>query len=369
MISRRKILFILPSFAGGGAERVVLNLLIGLDRTGLAPALLVLDGRGPLRTQVPDHVHVIDLKTPKLRHAIGALYRQLRTGRIEVVVTSLAYLNITLLLMKPTLPDVRIILREANMPSASLASGHWPVWMRPLYRLALHFADAVIASSEAMKREMIDVLGAPRDLVYVLYNPVDVDVLRQRAASPVRAAGLGRRFVAVGRLVRQKGFDRLIGWMAEMEAEDRLDILGEGPERATLEVLIAESGLGERVRLCGFMLDPAPLVAGADALLLPSRWEGMPNAALEALAVGTPVVATDTAGAIAEVAAAAPVGAVTVVRSNDFTAAMRAVAPAPPMVLHASLLPKAFEKVTVAAEFEALVCDVLNGVSACTGEA
>ena len=131
-------------------------------------------------------------------------------------------------------------------------------------------------------------------------------------------------------MVRQKGFERLLSTLAELPVAARLTILGEGPDRDALTQQVEGFGLAERVTLPGFVPDAAPYYAGADAFVMPSRWEGMPNAALEALACGTPVIATPESGGLAELAESSPPGAVTIAAAGDaFVAAMRAVQPSP----------------------------------------
>src|SRR5690606_340618 len=154
--------------------------------------------------------------------------------------------------------------------------------------------------------------------------------------------GDGPRFVAAGRLTHQKGFDRLLDMMAATDSASRLTILGEGPELENLRAQAQRLGLGARVAFVGFEPSPWPRYAGADAFLLPSRWEGMPNAALEALACGTPVIATPESGGIGEIAALATPGAVTTAEAGTpFVELLRAVAPRP-AAQHPSLLPAEF---------------------------
>jgi glycosyltransferase involved in cell wall biosynthesis len=107
---------------------------------------------------------------------------------------------------------------------------------------------------------------------------------------------------------------------------------------------VEDLGLAKQISLAGFQAEPWRAYAGADAFLLPSRWEGMPNAALEALACGTPVIATPEAGGIAEVAEDAASGAVSMAEWGDaFDTAMAAVVANPrPDPLRASLLPSRF---------------------------
>jgi glycosyltransferase involved in cell wall biosynthesis len=192
----------------------------------------------------------------------------------------------------------------------------------------------------------------------VLPNPVDEKAHRAAAASPSRAPGPGPRFVAAGRLVHQKGFDRLLTMLARLPDTARLTILGDGPDRETLIRRAGKLGLAERVALPGFEAAPWAIYAGADAVVMPSRWEGMPNVALEALACGTPVIATPDAGGIAELAAAAPRGAVTLAEAGEaFVAAMRAVALGAPAELRPSLLPAAHRTENAVAAFEAILTE------------
>lgn len=357
---RTRIVGVLPSFAAGGAERVLLSLVGGLDRERFEGELIVLDDSGPLvdRTVGLDRVQV--LGRPRLRHAVTDLIRAIRLTRCDVVFASQIHLNMALLLAKGALGRVRIVVREANMPSQCLRSGHWPGWYRWAYRLALRRAALVIATSTAMAAEFRDLFHVPEARIAILPNPVDVDALRSAAQTPQRRPGPGRRFVAVGRLVRQKGFDRLIPFMEACGETDHLTIVGDGPERHTLAAAIRQSGLQERIDLAGFQGAPWPVIAGADALLLPSRWEGMPNVALEALALGTPVIATAESGAIAEVATAAPVGAVVVAENAAaFATAIVKVRPDPVAEPRAAILPPAHERGAVLQRFEELISGVV----------
>lgn len=351
---------VLPSFAGGGAERVMLNLLAGLDRDGFDPSLIVLDGRGPLAHLAPADVAVHDLATPRLRQGLRRLICAIRTESPDALVSTFGHVNMALLACRGLLPkDTRIIARDANLPSLSLPSGPHPKLMKLAYRLLSRRADIVLCSSARMAEEFAADFGVPRAKLEILPNPIAVAAMRKAAMRPVRQPGPGQRFVAAGRLTSQKGFDRLIDLFARAKDEAHLTIVGEGKQRAALEARAASLHLDGRVIFEGFDPAPWPLYAGADAFLLPSRWEGMPNAALEALACGTPVVATPESGGMREIAADAGPAAIHIAAFGDeFLTAMDAIDARPPVQTRPSLLPDRFDLPNVCRQFESILTKV-----------
>lgn len=169
---------------------------------------------------------------------------------------------------------------------------------RRLIQRAIADADHLISVSAGLKAALIG-LGAPPEKVTVLRNGVDLAMFRPQAREATRIAlGLnGPTLISVGHLIPRKGHDKVIEALAALPGFSLL-ILGEGPERARLEALIAARGLGGRARLLGAV--PHESLAGyysaADALVLASSREGWANVLLEAMACGTPVVASKIPG-------------------------------------------------------------------------
>ncbi len=320
--SEYRFLLILPSFQIGGAERVVVVLARELARRGAQVTLVAIDGRGPLRAEIDgvDGVEVIDLGRRRALTSLPALVRTIRGRRPTIVVSSQTHVSALLALARRSLGAVRLVVRE---PATWIAGPAERRSVRVLRRLVHGRTDLVLASSEEMRAQLAGLMNRS---VEVLPNPVDVDALRARAEVAVREPGPGRRFVCVGRLAEGKGLDDLLAaFSAHADEADRLTLVGDGPLRGDIESTIARLRLEGRVRLTGMLADPIPIIAGADALVLPSYSEGMPNVALEALAVGTPVLATTDLVTLGGLARLTPPEALQLVDRTGLGAALSAV--------------------------------------------
>ena len=159
-------------------------------------------------------------------------------------------------------------------------------------------AVASVTVCEDLRRRLI-ALGAPAERTLVLRNGVDLELFRPRDRARARAALGAEGFIllCVGSLIERKGHDLVIEALTQLP-DCTLVIAGDGPRRAELEALARRVGAQDRVRFLGETphADLPDLYAAADVLLLPSSREGWANVLLEAMACGTPVVATDVNG-------------------------------------------------------------------------
>ncbi len=163
-----------------------------------------------------------------------------------------------------------------------------------------------------MRNDLVTNLSIPASKNTTINNPLGIEKIRRLAFCPADSSlGLesrleddhSLRLIAAGRLTRQKGFDLLIEAVVLSGLKQlRVTVLGEGPLRGTLEALAKAQGVEDQVRFIGFQKNPYALMARADAFVLSSRYEGFPNAMLEALACGTPVIATPAPGGLGEIA-------------------------------------------------------------------
>lgn len=310
---RRSVLFLVPTLRGGGAERVIVNLLRHLDRTKFRLTLAVLDMRQAVyRDDVPDEVEVVDLQCSRIRYAFLKIFKIIWTRRPDVVFTTLSHLNLALSVLRPLLPNgARYIARETSIVSENIRCYRRPAIWRWAYRRFYGRFDAVVCQSNAMRNDLVDHFSLPKEKTWVIHNPVDIESIRQLAAKPLAAGfelkrgmrGNGAlRLLAAGRLSHVKGFDLLIEALALCNNPLlHLTILGEGPLRDDLERLAQERGVAVQVCFAGFQTNPYPFFASADVFVLSSRVEGFPNVVLEAMACGTPVIATPAAGGVREI--------------------------------------------------------------------
>lgn len=340
--SRRRVLFIVPTLVGGGAERVIVTLLRHLDRGKFRLALAVVDMREAVYlSDVPADVEILDLRCSRVRYALPKIARLIWRRRPDVVFSTLGHLNLALSLIRPLLPDgPRYIARETVVVSENIRGARQPSLWRWAYRRFYGRFDAVVCQSRDMREDLIANFAFPAEKSSVIHNPVDRERIGRLAAEPLAPAfeaaddqvGEGAvHLVAAGRLAHQKGFDLLIEALALCaNPRIRLTILGEGPLRAELERLAQERGVAAQLRFAGFQKNPYPFFAQAHAFVLSSRFEGFPNVVLEALACGTPVIAAPAPGGVREILDAIP-GCVV---AGDMTVAAlaRAISRAPGLV-------------------------------------
>ncbi len=307
-MTRLKVMFAIPALDRGGPDRVFFELLCSLDRSRFEPMLVVSEPTGHYLERLPPDV-AVDVLAPLSRYPFRAALRAARRDKPDVILATLR-MTFTMGLVAPLLPKrTRLVLRQANDFTTDFATLVGKSFVK--HRLArwismanLRMADAVVCQSAAMEADLRELLGA-RARLHVIGNPIDLGAVTRDAAASAKGQG-SPALVSVGRLTPQKGYDILlpaIRSVRERHPQLHLTVFGDGPDRAGLEQQTRELGLGESVTFAGFTSSPLPHVRAATLFVLASRYEGFPNAALESLACGTPVMLTDCPGANAELVA------------------------------------------------------------------
>ena len=306
------IALILPDLVAGGAQRVMLMLAREFVARGHRVDLVLLQAEGQLQSSVPQGVRLVDLRSrtrllgsPGFAvRAIVRLANWLRKEHPDSVLSTVTGTNIaTVLAWKLAGARPRLVLREVN--ALRNVNSRIRLWaMRLLYRRA----DAVIALTQPMEEELADIVGVPRKKLFRIPNPVDHDHILAQSRAPVEHPWLVHKdipiIISVGRLVPAKDHATLLEAFARVvqKRPARLLILGEGPERNSIEALIHELGLAACVALVGFDPNPWRWMARADLYVLSSLWEGHPNSLLEAVTLDCPALVTTYDYSVGEMA-------------------------------------------------------------------
>ena len=299
-----RIAFVIPSLGAGGAERVATRLanewhanghdvtMVTFDLPGTEP-FFALDPGVSLRELAASASSGLKAKLGTNIARVARLRSALRELRPDVVVAFMTEANVVALWASRGL-GIPVVISERNQPERpGLGRAH-----KLARRLTYPMARALVVQTDAIAAWGRAHFRIP---VHVIPNPV-----RLGAGDARREDGEVQWLASLGRLTHQKGFDILIKSFAAVAGRHlkwRLVIYGEGPDRALLERLRNDSGSPDRILLPGLTKDAAEVLSKASLFVLPSRFEGYPNALLEALAQGLPVIATACPGGTVEILA------------------------------------------------------------------
>jgi len=301
MINTMPISLCIPSLRGGGAEGTMVRLANELASRGYQVDLVVVQAEGPWSDKVSDKVRVVDLDRPRVLAALIPLRKYLR-GRSGVFVSNMTHLNIistVSLMMLKNRPRLFVVEHNDLQIRMNRMSKFVRILAARLLGRIYRLADQVLAVSRDLAEDISSILGFNKDAIGVLPNGLDLEAIEsladELAAFSVQKAASRPVLVAIGRLVPQKGFAVLLDAMAKVirRREAQLVVLGEGVLRKSLEKKAQELGISEYVLFPGFISNPYPVLKHADIFVLSSFYEGFGIVLLEAMACGTPVIATN----------------------------------------------------------------------------
>lgn len=303
------------NLAGGGAERMVVNLARGFSEEGHSVEIVLSSAVGPFIEKVPDPVRVHDLGAPRVRGfpVLGSLYpliRYLRSTEPDVLLSLLSGPNVIAVLATrvANVGNSVIVSERSHLSSAVQGSETVTIKLLPiLVQTAYPYADGIVPISEGVASDLTETCSLDRDWMDVIYNPVVTPELFELAEETVDHPWFSNEdfsvVIGVGRLTLAKDFPTLLRAFSQVrvDQEAKLVILGQGDERSTIDEQAASLGIEDDIWLPGFVENPFKYVSRADVFALSSAWEGFGNVLVESLACGTPVVSTDCPSGPAEI--------------------------------------------------------------------
>ena len=302
---KKKLAIAAPLKQWGGIERKVMSLCREFIARGVDVQLLLLKGGVvPYPDEFPAEVEVIVLKTRGKISSIFKLACQLRRDPPDALLTAKDHSAKTALVGRAlSRVKVPVYVKITNTLSQTLRRRIKRVTARWLYRRA----DRLFCVSNGVADDLRENFNVPPERICAIYNPTVTPDIAERRQLPVNHPWLQGEgppvIMGVGRLTKQKDFYTLIDAFALVRAKRpaRLLILGEGTLHDSLEGHARCRGVGEYVDLPGYVWDPIPWLARTDLFVLSSRYEGLANVVIEALAAGAPVVSTDCPSGPAEI--------------------------------------------------------------------
>jgi len=302
--SKKKLLFVISSLVGGGAERVMVNLINHLDRKKYEFLLVVFENKMDLQDDLHFPVNIVCLNK-RSRWDFFKLIFKLRKiicdYKPDKVLSFLNYTNTVAGLSSLFLRrKFTLFLSERVYTHKYLDRSRLRYLRKWLINLTYKKADRIIAVSKSIKNVLEEDFSIQPEKIKIIYNPIVLEEIRYKSQKGVEHPFFkdenARVIISIGRLVEQKRFDRLLrafSLVREKQMTARLIILGKGILQRKLERLALQLNINNLVSFVGHKYNPYAWISKADIFVLSSDFEGFPNVLIEAMACGTPIISTD----------------------------------------------------------------------------
>jgi glycosyltransferase involved in cell wall biosynthesis len=298
------ITIFIPSVHGGGAERAMLVFAAELIELGFKVDLVLVRLEGQNVNRIPAGTRVVNLDCRRMLTAIPKLIRYLKNHKPRAVYSTITHANIALsFAARVTRVSYPVIVRQSNAPISETKDSIGRKIARRIIPSAYRSVSGIIAVSDGVREELVNLSQDLESLISVIPTPVISEQLLSDGAPPPSHPWFEQPqderdvpvIVSAGRLEPHKGMLDLIRAFRSVrdKVEARLIILGDGSQRRELLKAADALGLRDDVDLVGFKTNPYGYMNHANVFALASWYEGLPNVLIQALAFGTPVVATD----------------------------------------------------------------------------
>ena len=305
----KKLMFVIPSLEGGGAERVAANLLKEFNATDVSITLVLFSKKRGYGW--PDNVKVRYINIEPHKNLIYTIFKFfliifsltkiIKEEKPFNILSFMDYTNIIVILCNMLFhKKTKITISVRTAPTLHLhrySKNFLNSVISLLIRLLYNRADKIIAVSEFSRLDLIGNFGIEQKKVVTIYNPADINRINILAEEEISHQWFKEKvpiIISVGRLSREKGFDYLLKAFAivKEKMDVRLLILGEGEEEGDLKRLSRELGIDKDVYFHGFQENPYKYMKRSTIYVLSSLYEGFPNVLIEAMTCGVPVIST-----------------------------------------------------------------------------
>jgi len=285
---------------GGGAERVIVNIINSLDKNKFNIHLVLAQKQGIYFNNINNNINLIVFNYKKVIFSFFGLRKTIKSLSPDLIFSTTHRMNLMVALARLSLNEKSLLLlRVPNSPKLEIQNKQLPFFKLVIYKYAYRLADFVIAQTPEMADEVGTYFNVNKNKIKILINPIDkelIDKSIKNIDNPFNKTCVN--VVAAGRLTRQKGFDVLIEsfqYVINKNKNMRLHIIGQEAsieEKEMLQEIVNSLNLQKYINFLGFQENPYKYFYYSDLYVLSSRWEGLPNTVLENLYLKKPVVAT-----------------------------------------------------------------------------
>ena len=293
---RKKILMVIDSLGAGGAEKVALNLALALQAEAYHIDIITIDNIVSYEVDKTISLYSLNFEKGLFDYYKNSkrLHKMIDELQVEEPYEMIiVHLQKSTRLMKGYQHTRLINVVHSTLSQASLSNRKGLRKFAKARRLKRIYDGLNIVAVSNGIAEDIKNIGITPNSLSVIYNPVDVKELVQKAKELSACTCDNEYIVYVGRLAKSKRHDIALEAYKKSGIKESLLIVGEGEMRESIEAKISSLGLNDRVKLCGFQSNPYAIVKKAKLLVLTSDYEGLPTVLIEALSLGVPVVSTD----------------------------------------------------------------------------
>jgi glycosyltransferase involved in cell wall biosynthesis len=297
MRNKKKLVFVLPSLVAGGAERVMSFIADNISKDNFEVTLWIA-GYEKNTKYIVDNASVVYFNKPRVLKAIPDFYMALKNNKPDIVISSIAHLNITMAILSIFFPKTKFIGREASVLSVKkeFSKKRNSIRLPSLLKLAYRYLDLIICQSRDMYDDMHSNFNIPAHKMRIINNPItDNFKLKEDRKNQIVS------FITVASLKEQKGHERIIRSISKLKIPYTYTIVGDGSEKKKLFELIDNLGITDNVTHIPYTKDVAKHLAESDFFLQGSYVEGFPNCLIESCSVGVPIIAYNAPGGLNEI--------------------------------------------------------------------
>ncbi|QDO94311.1 glycosyltransferase [Formosa sediminum] len=299
MKTKIKLIFILPDLTSGGAERVVSFIANNISKEKFDTQLWLAGSKQktPYNT---DSIKVKYFNKTRVLNAIPDFIKGFAKTKPDVVVSSIAHVNTAIALISVFFPKIKFIGREANVMSVVKDFSHSKNRFGNLIPINVSYKmlDIILCQSIDMREDMKSTFNIPESKLRIINNPI-TDSFKIKSTTDKTKPCI--QFITVAQFKKQKGHERLLKILSQLDFEFHYTLIGKGPEQEHILKLIETYNLKDKITHIAFTKDVEKHLAASDFFLQGSYVEGFPNCLIESCAVGTPVLAYKAPGGLNEI--------------------------------------------------------------------